>query len=63
MGVGANHIEKFIIIKDIVDKFDYKDKFQNVTRHNACPILTSGRSTPSNSVLREGLIEELAEKL
>ena len=28
MGVGANHIEKFIIIKDIVDDLNYKDKFQ-----------------------------------
>ena len=26
MGVGANHIEKFIIIKDIVDDLNHKDK-------------------------------------
>ena len=32
MRVGANHIEKFIIIKDIVDDLNHKDKL-SVTRH------------------------------
>ena len=55
--VGASYSQIKKTINDIINKIA-----NNATRHNANPISRSGRSTSLNSVLREGLIEELAEK-
>ena len=56
--VGARYFQIKKTINDFIKKIA-----TNYTRHNANPILRSGRNTSSNSVLRTGLIEELAEKL